>query len=81
MFTFIKKWGISVLLSSCSLFKEGCDLYWITSEWEVGWLSEITDWAVGWMTKESWFNFCQDKEISVLPRASRPALRPTQPPV
>jgi len=79
MFTFITKWEISELLSSCSLFKKGCDQYWIASEREVEWLIVITDWAVGWMTKESWFNFYQDKEISVLSSASRPAMRPTQP--
>jgi len=36
MFTFIKKWEICGLLSSCLLCKKGCDLYWITSESEVG---------------------------------------------
>jgi hypothetical protein len=73
---FIKKWEIPELLSSYLLCKKDCAVYWVTSERELEWLSEISD----WMTKESWFSFWQDKEISLLSRASRPALS-TQPPI
>jgi hypothetical protein len=46
-----------------------------------GIVQSVYQWARGWMAKESLFNSQEGQEIFLLPIASKPAVRPTQPPI